>query len=76
VDIKYIVWAVTGVDYLRIRRRIMNSRFEASNIRHLRSSGMLPGVGSECYQRFGTTYQSQFQGTSSLEIQPETHGCL
>jgi predicted nuclease of restriction endonuclease-like (RecB) superfamily len=46
VAVQYFVRALTVIDYLGIRRRIINSYFEASNIRHLRSSGLLPGVGS------------------------------
>jgi hypothetical protein len=47
VDLQYFVRALTVIDYLRIRRRIVNSLLEASNIKHLRSSGLLPGMGSE-----------------------------
>ena len=61
--------ALTLFDYLRIRRRLVNSPVEASSIRHLRCSRMLLGVDS--YRRFGTKYRSEFQGTSSLEITPE-----
>jgi len=46
VDLQYFVRALTLFDYRRIHRRIVNHLFEASNIRHLRSSGMLCGMGS------------------------------
>ena len=46
VDLQYFMRALTEIDYFRIRRRIVNSLSEASNIRHLHSSELLPGVGS------------------------------
>jgi len=46
VDLQYFVRAMTVFDCLRILRRVVNGPFEASNIRHLRYSGMLPGMGS------------------------------
>jgi hypothetical protein len=46
VDLQYFMRALTVFDCLRIRRGIVNSPFEVSNIRHLCSSGMLNGVDS------------------------------